>query len=113
MDAKSLLLRTALRHMISEPNIEAAFERFQAVAGQPIDFQSFCDGIAVCLREGLVREPVRLPEGALQCHWHLELTSAGVEAARSIVMAGPRDGPAARPRTGSGQRSTPLTQTHT
>ena len=30
MDAKSLLLATALRHSISEPNIEAGFERFRA-----------------------------------------------------------------------------------
>ena len=33
MDAKSLLLTTALRHSINEPNIEAGFERFRAVAG--------------------------------------------------------------------------------
>ena len=30
------------------------------------------------LRDGLIREPIRLPEGALQCHWHLELTPKGV-----------------------------------
>ena len=34
MDAKSLLLTTALRHWINEPNIEAGFERFRAVAGR-------------------------------------------------------------------------------
>jgi hypothetical protein len=39
---------------------------------------------AACLRAGLIREPVRLPEGALQCHWHLELTPQGVEAARRL-----------------------------
>ena len=31
MDAKSLLLATALRHRISEPNIEAGFERFRTL----------------------------------------------------------------------------------
>ena len=85
MDAKSLLLSAALRHRISEPNIEAGFERFRSLASQGVDYQSFCDAVAACLREGLIREPVRLPEGALQCHWHLELTAKGVEAARSLA----------------------------
>jgi len=104
MDAKSLLLRTALRHVISEPNIEAGFERFQTIAPRSVEYQAFCDAIAACVREGLIREPIRLPEGALQCHWHLELTPAGVEAARPIVMDGPQD----RPRAGPGRSSTSL-----
>ena len=83
MDAKSLLLIRALRHRINEPNIEAGFERFRAIAGRTVDYQAFCDAVAACLREGLIREPIRLPEGALQCHWHLELTPMGVEAARA------------------------------
>jgi hypothetical protein len=84
VDPKSLLLLTALRHRIHEPNIEAGFQRFKAVAGQPVDYNAFCDAVAECLRDGLIREPVRLPDGALQCHWHLELTTKGVEAARGI-----------------------------
>ena len=82
MDAKSLLLTSALRHTISEPNIEAGFERFRLIAGATVDYQAFCDAVAACLREGLICEPVRLPEGALQCHWHLELTPKGVTKAR-------------------------------
>ncbi len=87
MDAKSLLLTTALRHSINEPNIEAGYERFRAVTGERADYQSFCDAVATCLREGLIREPIRLPEGALQCHWHLELTPKGVEAARAQQLS--------------------------
>jgi hypothetical protein len=87
MDTKSLLLTTALRHSINEPNIEAGFEQFRAVAGDCADYQSFCDEVANCLREGLIREPIRLPEGALQCHWHLELTPQGVEAARAQQLS--------------------------
>lgn len=87
MFAKSLLLTTALRHRLSEPHIEAGFARFQTIVGATLDNQAFCDAVADCLREGLIYEPVRLPEGALQCHWHLELTPKGVEAARSFVMA--------------------------
>jgi len=85
MDAKSLLLTAALRHRLSEPNIEAGFERVRELTGRSIDYAGFCDAVAACLREGLIREPVRLPAGALQCHWHLELTPQGVARARHIV----------------------------
>jgi hypothetical protein len=82
MDARPLLLTTAFRHRIHEPNIEAGFERFLVLAGQQVSYDAFLDAVASCLRDGLIREPIRLPEGALQCHWHLELTPAGVAAAR-------------------------------
>jgi hypothetical protein len=85
MDARTLLLTTAFRYPINEPNIEAGFERFTALNGQTVTYDAFCDAVAACLRESLIREPIRLPEGALQCHWHLELTSAGVEAARRAM----------------------------
>jgi len=85
MDAKALLLTAAFRHSINEANIEAGFERFRSVASAHVDYQAFCDAVAACLREGLVREPIRLPEGALQCHWHLELTPKGVEAACKLL----------------------------
>ncbi len=87
MDAKSLLLATAFRHVVNEPNIEAGFERFQAITGKAMDYDAFRDAIAACLREDLIREPIRLPEGALQCHWHLELTPKGVAAARALPTA--------------------------
>ena len=73
------LLAAAYRHVIDEPNIEAGYERFRTITGGEVDFQAFCDAVAACLREGLIHEPIRLPEGALQCHWHLELTPKGVE----------------------------------
>jgi hypothetical protein len=82
MNAYDLLLRTAFGHVIHEPNIEAGFERFAALTGGAVNYDAFCDAIAACLRDGLIREPIRLPEGALQCHWHLELTPKGVVAAR-------------------------------
>ncbi len=85
MDARSLLLSTAFRHTINEPNIEAGFARFRAIAGDAVDYQAFCDAVAACLRDGLIREPVRLPQGALQCHWHLELTPKGAAVAHSAT----------------------------
>jgi hypothetical protein len=85
MEAKSLLLSTALRHRINEPNVETGFERFIVLVRQDVDYSSFCEAVAACQREGLILEPIRLPEGALQCHWHLELTPKGVEVARAIA----------------------------
>jgi hypothetical protein len=85
MDATVMLLITAFRHTINEPNIEAAFERFRSIAGHALHYGAFCDAVATCQRDGLIREPIRLPEGALQCHWHLELTQKGVAAARALA----------------------------
>ncbi len=82
MQMKPLLLTIALRHRIIEPNIEAGFEQFRKIALQDVDYGAFCDAIGACLREHLSHEPIRLPEGALQCHGHLELTPEGVAAAR-------------------------------
>src|SRR5580704_9553799 len=82
MDIRDLLLITAFRHRISEPNVDEGFVRFTAASGKQVDYETFCDAVASSLRDGLIREPIRLPEGALQCHWHLELTPAGVAAAR-------------------------------
>jgi hypothetical protein len=79
------LLATAFRHAIREPGIEAGFERFRVINGGVVDYNAFCDAVAECLREGLIHEPIRLPEGALQCHWHLELTPKGVEIARRLT----------------------------
>jgi hypothetical protein len=83
VDACELLLTTAFRNVINEPSIEAGFQRFSALTGDGINFDAFSDAVAACLRDGLIREPVRLPEGALQCHWHLELTPKGVAAVRA------------------------------
>ena len=89
MGGKSLLLTTAFRHVINEPNIEAGFARFAVLTGDALGYDAFRDAIAACLRDGLIREPVRLPEGALQCHWHLELTPQGVAAAREALSGHP------------------------
>lgn len=81
----NILLLVAFRHSITGPNIEAGFERIQAIAGRKLGPSAFHDALACCLREGLMYEPVRLPEGSLQCHWHLELTPKGVEAVRGLL----------------------------
>ncbi|HTC12470.1 MAG TPA: hypothetical protein VK726_27220 [Acetobacteraceae bacterium] len=83
MDPVALLVATSFRHVISEPNIEAGCVRFTDVAAEPIDEATFRNAVTTALRDKLIREPIRLPEGALQCHWHLELTPKGVEIARA------------------------------
>lgn len=47
----------------------------------PIEWR---DAIAEAVRAGYIHDPVRLPAGALQCHWHLELTPKGVAAVRRL-----------------------------
>jgi hypothetical protein len=85
MDAAAArLLTTAFGHVSSEPNIEAGHARFVGLAGVDVSLDAFCDAVAECLRDGLIHEPIRLPEGALQCHWHLELTPAGGAKAREL-----------------------------
>ena len=76
------VLDVAFRHVINESNIEAGYDRFAALSGTAIGFEDFRAAVAEGLRRGWFREPIRLPEGALQCHWHLQLTPEGVAAAR-------------------------------
>jgi hypothetical protein len=83
-DAQVALLRVAFRTPITEANIEAGYARFHTLDAHSIGYPSVCEAVASCLRDSLIREPIRLPEGALQCHWHLELTPEGVQAARTI-----------------------------
>jgi hypothetical protein len=91
MNPRDLLLTTAFRHRINEANIEAGFEQFIALTNRSVSYAAFCDAVAGSLRDRLIREPIRLPEGALQCHWHLELTPAGVAVARRLLSDQPPD----------------------
>jgi hypothetical protein len=84
-DHVRVLLLAGLRNFVTADNAEDGFARIQAIAGDKLDPTRFHDAVAACLRDGLIREPVRLPEGALQCHWRLELTPKGVAAARALA----------------------------
>ncbi|MCC7280739.1 MAG: hypothetical protein IT556_00065 [Acetobacteraceae bacterium] len=87
MDLTQHLLRTGLRHFISAPTSELAQDEVARVTGQPIDPAAFADAVAALLRDGLIRDPIRLEDQALQCHWRLELTPKGVALARSLAGA--------------------------
>lgn len=85
MNAIRTLLVTAFRHPFTEANVETAFERFQTLTDVTIGLEAFHSAVADCVTRGLIREPVELPDGALQCRWRLELTPEGVAAARMAL----------------------------
>lgn len=82
MDVRALLLRTGFATTIDQPSAEAAFEYFRTLAGGTLDAETFHETVAACVREGLIREPLRLDEQSLHCHWRLVLTADGVARAR-------------------------------
>jgi hypothetical protein len=78
-------LRAAWKGTVTADNAEDGFARIRAIANTTMTNAEIAAAVADCLRQKLIREPVRLPEGALQCHWTLELTPAGVDAVREIL----------------------------
>jgi hypothetical protein len=89
MEPVALLLTTAFHRSIRTSTAEDGYQAFAAQSRQPITADAFQDAIAACLRDGLIYDPVRLEAGALQCHWHLALTSSGVAAARALLATTP------------------------
>jgi hypothetical protein len=88
--ATDLIVRTAFRHRIIEPNVESGFSRFAELTDHVLKEAEFHKAVFDCLARRLIHDPVRLGEGALQCHWHLELTPAGVGVARALAAGTPR-----------------------
>ena len=85
MSMTALLLLVAFRHQIKEADIGAGLARFEAVIGRGVDEGEFRTALAGAVTAGNLLDPVRLPPGALQCHWHLELTPKGVNAVRTLL----------------------------
>jgi hypothetical protein len=71
MEARAALLRAAAAG-VSADTAEAGLARLGLADAQTV--------LAELIAGGLIRDPVRLEPGALQCHWRLELTPAGREA---------------------------------
>ena len=80
-----LILGAAWRAAITSDNAEDGFARIRASVGSTMTNSEIADAVADCLRRKLIREPVRLPEGALKCHWTLELMPAGIDAVRDVM----------------------------
>jgi hypothetical protein len=85
MDMTALLLLVAFRHRIKEADIGAGITRFEAIIGRKIDEGEFQDALARAVARGDLRDPVRLLPGALQCHWHVELTPGGIDTVRILL----------------------------
>jgi hypothetical protein len=86
MGLETLLLLVAFRNRICEPNLESGLMCFAAVVGRDIDPGDFQAAVTHALAADYIHDPVQLPEGALQCHWHLGLTSKGVNKVRVLVQ---------------------------
>lgn len=80
----TLLLRL-YRGSIIAPDSDSGFAQLSAEAGTEEDWRRL---VAEAVSAGLVHDPVRLPPGALQCHWHLELTARGFAAAAALLSSG-------------------------
>lgn len=85
MELMTLLLLVAFRNRILEPDLDGGRLRCAGIIGKNVEPDDFRVALAQALVAGYVRDPVRLPEGALQCHWHLELTPEGVARVRAVL----------------------------
>jgi hypothetical protein len=85
MDLKSLLLLVAFRHRIQEPDSWSGLLRFEHIVGCKVAQTDFHAALASALSSGSIHDPVELLSGALQCHWHLQLTPRGVEEVQTLV----------------------------
>ena len=81
------LLRIGLRHFISTPNAEAAQAEIERLTSAALTAPDFADAVITLLSRGLIHDPIRLEDQALQCHWRLELTPNGVAHARTLTGA--------------------------
>jgi hypothetical protein len=73
----------AAHHRIGEPESDCGFDRLIALLGGDPTKDEMRQAAANVVTDGYIHDPVRLPAGALQCHWHLELTPhVGVLRAR-------------------------------
>jgi hypothetical protein len=82
------LLSVIFRQRIIEPDVDAGIARLAASAGKDVPPEAWRAGVTEALWAGYIHDPVRLQVGALQCHWHLELTAKGVETVRRLSPNG-------------------------
>ena len=78
------LLLLIFRQRITAPDSDAGLAHLAASADRKASVAEWRTAVAEALAAGYIYDPVRLMTGALQCHWHLELTPNGVEIARSL-----------------------------
>jgi len=81
------LLAVAFDQLVA-PDAETGIAELAARAGRPAPAVAWHAAVVQAVADGLIHDPVRLPPGALQCHWRLELTPAGFAEARRVREAG-------------------------
>ena len=81
------LLLVIFRQRITAPDSDAGLAHLSASADRDASVDEWRTAVSEALAAGYLHDPVRLPAGALQCHWHLELTAKGVEAAQRLRSA--------------------------
>jgi hypothetical protein len=78
------LLLVADQQQIRAPDADAGVSRLMEIAGGSATANAWHAAVADAVAAGLMHDPVRLPPGALQCHWRLELTTKGADAAGQL-----------------------------
>lgn len=63
----------AARAGVDADTAEEGFAEIRALTGLAVSDAALAEAVAACVRERLVRDPVRLEPGALQCRWVLAL----------------------------------------
>jgi hypothetical protein len=79
------LLLAAFAHGISEPDAASGVARLQRILGGAVGEAEIHAALAAALAARRIHDPVRLPPGALQCHWQLDLTPDGIAAVRDML----------------------------
>jgi len=78
---RDALLRTVLGRPIAADTMEEGLDLLIQRLGDRTSRAAAAAAVQNVVADGLAYEPVRLPPGALQCHWHLKLTPRGQETA--------------------------------
>jgi len=81
------LLRVALHHHVREANLELGLQRLTQILGGNVISEELATAVAQAVTQGLLQDPVQIADGALQCHWRLALTPAGMAVARGLVIS--------------------------
>jgi hypothetical protein len=90
LDASPLLaplLLLIFHRRITAPDSDTGLAELATSTDRAADVNDWRTAVADALQAGCIHDPVRLPAGALQCHWHLELTPKGVEMVRRLQAA--------------------------
>ena len=92
MDAREVVL-TAARKGLRAETAEEGFAAMRRVTSTSFSDAELAGAVAAAVAERVLRDPIRLMPGALQCHWKLELTAEGHARAR---QSPPSSGPAGK-----------------